>query len=342
MAKTLSVAIVGGYLGAGKTTLLNALLGGARGVRLALIVNDFGSINIDAALIANRSGATIELTNGCACCAIGDSLASTLYDLASRRDGFDHVVIEASGVADPRRIAGFAAIHPRLSLAGVVVVADATTIRALAADKYVGDLVRDQLRAADMIVLSKTDLVDAPTCGDIRAWIAAEVPGARILDRAADAALATLLFTVGNAAESPARADSLVSPPHPQDEGHAQLFETWSVASAEPLSGPALRSAIATLPPAVIRAKGIVQLAEEPDTRFVLQLVGRRWSLEPLPNDKEPPAPRRSSAPFRSTIVCIGLAGQLDRRLLDALFARTRAAIAASPVALVPQQAVSQ
>ncbi len=107
MVNQIPVTIIGGYLGAGKTTLLNSLLSGAHGVKLAVIVNDFGSINIDAALVANRDGETISLTNGCVCCSIGDNLALTLHDLAEQANGPEHVVIEASGVADPSKIARF-------------------------------------------------------------------------------------------------------------------------------------------------------------------------------------------------------------------------------------------
>ena len=101
----LPVTVVGGYLGAGKTTLLNRLLADTQGRRLAVLVNDFGAVNIDAGLIANRDGETISLVNGCVCCSIGDNLGMTLYDLAERPDGPEHIVIEASGVADPARIA---------------------------------------------------------------------------------------------------------------------------------------------------------------------------------------------------------------------------------------------
>ena len=102
------VTVIGGYLGAGKTKLLNRLLAEAEGRRLAVLVNDFGEVNIDAALIANRDGETISLTNGCVCCSIGDNLGMTLYDLAERPDGPEHILVEASGVADPARIAGYA------------------------------------------------------------------------------------------------------------------------------------------------------------------------------------------------------------------------------------------
>lgn len=304
------VTVIGGYLGAGKTTLLNRLLADPQGVRLAVVVNDFGSVNIDAALIANREGETISLTNGCVCCSIGDNLALALHDLAERPNGPEHIVIEASGVADPARIADYAASHPRLFLDGIVVVADAETVRTRVHDKYVGDLVRHQLETADVIVLSKTDLIDADTCRQVREWISSEVPGARLVaaPKAGQVADFMLSGAVGDAALSRPRADS----------EHARQFATWSFVRRQALDGDALRTAIASLPAAVVRAKGIVRLVEAPERRFVLQLVGRRWSLEP-----EPGGPQDALASDSSVIVCIGLADQMEPEGLEALFAPT-------------------
>ena len=307
---TIPVTVIGGYLGAGKTTLLNRLLADPQGVKLAVVVNDFGSVNIDAALIANREGETISLTNGCVCCSIGDNLALALHDLAERPDGPEHIVIEASGVADPARIADYAASHPRLFLDGIVVVADAETVRARARDKYVGDLVRQQLAAADVIMFSKTDLIDAGAYRQVRAWISAETPGARVVaaPRAGEVADLLLSGSVGHAALCRPRAD---------DE-HARQFTTWSFVRRQMLDGDVLRRAIAALPAAVVRAKGIVWLAEAPERRFVLQLVGRRWSLEP-----EAGGVRHDLVSDPSVIVCIGLAEQLEPEELETLFAPT-------------------
>lgn len=301
---TVPVTILGGYLGAGKTTLLNRLLADARGARLAVLVNDFGAVNIDAALIANQDGETISLTNGCVCCSIGDNLGMTLYDLAERQDGPEHIVVEASGVADPARIAAYAGCHPRLGLDGIVVMADAETVRARASDKYVGDVVRQQLAAADLIMLSRTDLIDASATRAVRDWIEVEVPGARVQEAAAVKGLARLLLVGGRALDAPSAAVE-----------HSSLFIPWRFTSAPPLDGSALRRALGMLPTAVLRAKGIVSLAEAPGRRFVLQLVGRRWSLEAAVDGSVLPGP--------SEIVVIGLAGQLDTDELATLFEAT-------------------
>jgi G3E family GTPase len=110
-------------------------------------------------------------------------------------------------------------------------------------------------------------------------------------------------------------------------EDHARLFATWSFSADRPLDGCALRAAIAALPTVVIRAKGIVRLIEAPDQRYALQLVGRRWSLEPQPPgvERRDVEQRDAGGSGRSAIVCLGLASQMDRARLDALFAGVRA-----------------
>ncbi|HTE81916.1 MAG TPA: GTP-binding protein [Reyranella sp.] len=149
------LTVIGGFLGAGKTTLLNRLLAGGTGRRFAVLVNDFGALDIDGRLVAEHGGDTIALANGCVCCTIGDSLIETLVKMAEMPDRFDHIVVEASGVADPARIADLAVLEPRLIRDGVVVVVDAWDVRARAEDQRIGDTVVRQIKAADLIVLNK-------------------------------------------------------------------------------------------------------------------------------------------------------------------------------------------
>ena len=172
--------VLGGYLGAGKTTLLNQLLRDNAGARLAVIVNDFGDIGIDAELIANQDGDTINLTNGCICCSASDGLATVLDDLRTRADGIDHVIVEASGVSDPARIGHYAGPFG-FELRGVIVLADAEQVRSRSTDKYVGDTVISQLCGADMIVLTKIDLVDQSQLAEVRVWLGETAPGTPIL-----------------------------------------------------------------------------------------------------------------------------------------------------------------
>ncbi|WP_279402706.1 GTP-binding protein [Arthrobacter sp. JCM 19049] len=114
---TAKLAIISGYLGSGKSTLVNRLLGGVLPGRTAVVVNDFGSINIDADLISSADEDTIELTNGCICCQINDDASRVMSKLAERAD-LDNVVCEVSGVGDPSKLpngAPFPASHAGLS-----------------------------------------------------------------------------------------------------------------------------------------------------------------------------------------------------------------------------------
>ncbi|MFT4267268.1 MAG: GTP-binding protein, partial [Xenophilus sp.] len=176
------LTVVGGFLGAGKTTLLNHLLAHANGQRIAVLVNDFGAVNIDRALVASEGAGAIELTNGCVCCAIGDDLTAALIELIESPRPPEAIVVEASGVSDPWRIAQVGLADPALALEAVLVLADAAALPSQAADPLLADTVRRQLRAADLLVLNKCDLVADDDLQALRAWLDANAPDAPRLE----------------------------------------------------------------------------------------------------------------------------------------------------------------
>ena len=173
------MVVLGGWLGAGKTTLVNRLLRAADGERIAVVVNDIGEVNLDADLVAARDGDTVELTNGCVCCSIGDSLAMTLRDLVLDDRPPDRLVVEASGVAEPDRVASYGD-RRRIRPDGIVVAVDATDVVARAADRTYGPLVVRQVGAAEVIVVTKVDLA-ADGGAAARAWCAEVAPGTPVL-----------------------------------------------------------------------------------------------------------------------------------------------------------------
>jgi len=282
------VTVVGGYLGAGKTTLLNHVLATAD-ERVAVLVNDFGDINIDAALIAGSDGDAIELANGCICCSLVDGFASALRTVKALIPGPDRLVVEASGVADPATVAAYAQT-PGLTLDAVIVVADGETIEDRATDRYVGDTVLAQLRAADIIVVNKADLVTAPALDRVLSWLGVVSTSAIIVPAERGRVPIELLFGV-----VPMRDRRPIEPPGPT---HAE-FATWTWRAARPLSGAAIERVMDELPDEVWRLKGVVEL--DSGGRHSLQRVGRRWSLQALDADAG-----------ESIIVAIGRPGAID------------------------------
>lgn len=290
--------VIGGYLGAGKTTLLNGLLRGAGGLRIAVVVNDFGDVNIDADLVTSHDGETIALANGCICCSLVDGLSTVLQQLRSRGDAIDHVVIEASGVSDPVKIGHFAAPFG-FALQGVIVVADAEQVQARAADKYVGDTVVRHLRGADLVVLNKIDLLDRAEVDRVRQWMDTVAPGTPIVETVrGELPLPVLLGGAGSASTT----DAGVAETHAYGE-HLR-YDTVTLTSVEPLTRAEVAGFVDRLPPGVLRAKGFVHLADDGDHRHLLQVVGRRSSL--TRHDLWGANPRETR------LVVIGLPGSVD------------------------------
>ena len=156
--RAVPVTLIGGYLGAGKTTLINRLLSHPTlPMGTAVLVNDFGDINIDESLIRSESadGTVIGLSNGCICCSISNDLSKALDEL--NRLPIQHVILETSGVAEPVRV--WQNCHyPGFQPKAAVVVVDAANFTNRAEDKYVGELVRAQVEQAHLLVISKTDV----------------------------------------------------------------------------------------------------------------------------------------------------------------------------------------
>ncbi len=152
-APPIVLAVIGGYLGAGKTTLLNHVLAHAGGRRIAVLVNDFGDINIDAALIRERSSDVIALENGCICCSIGGRLADALIAIAARPERPELLLIEASGVSDPAKVAQIGMLDPAFRLHGIIVAVDAERLEATLGDALVGDIATRQIGLASRLQL---------------------------------------------------------------------------------------------------------------------------------------------------------------------------------------------
>jgi G3E family GTPase len=270
------VTLIAGFLGAGKTTLLNHILQADLGLRLAVLVNDFGAINIDAQLIdASRAGQLVDLPNGCICCTLFGSLIDVFQRLLSLPQPPEHILIEASGVSKPYQIAAVldaGILQPHLRLAGIITLVDVERVRRLA---QVILPIAEQIEAADLVVINKVDLVDEQELADVRDWVADLAPRASVFPTTyAQVPLPVLLGVDHRYLSGLADLTGIV-------HDHNHDFATWTWTETRPLSRAALAAALTVLPPTVYRAKGFVYLDDAPGERYLLQMVGPRISLEP-------------------------------------------------------------
>ncbi len=294
----LPVTVLGGYLGAGKTTLVNHLLRHANGRRLGVLINEFGTLPIDADLIEGAEGNLLSIAGGCICCSYGDDLLSALLDLAGRAAQLDEVLIECSGVALPGAVARTITLLGGLSLDAVVVVADAETVRSRAADRYIGDTITRQLADADLVVLNKTDLVSEAEAATLREWLPHFAPRARIMSARRAAIAPEIVF-------------DLDASPHLRTEAQhdhaAEDFVSENFRIPHTLDVTALASALIDPALGLVRAKGF---ALDRDGGWkAIQIVGLRAEVAA--------APASEAGPGR--LVCIAHGEPIDRQRIARL-----------------------
>ncbi|WP_428485791.1 CobW family GTP-binding protein [Rhodopila sp.] len=281
------ILLVTGFLGAGKTTLINHLLTHPQGRRLAAVVNDFGAIDIDAALLGNAADGVVSLKNGCICCSLQGDLLRTLSTILRRDPVPDGIVIETSGVSDPAEVVR-ALLDPvvwrEAALDAVICVADAWHLTRRP-DLLDDALCRSQIQAADFVALSKTDLVSPDEADRIKAALAAVKPSRMIFDMEHGRVPADILFSAS--LHQPARITA------PRSAFATPDFETLSWTATSPLSLMRFQAVIGRVAGLLVRAKGILRFAERPDQPMLFQLVGERATLSPSPIDDPATEPVR-------------------------------------------------
>ncbi len=270
------VLLVTGALGAGKTTALNHLLTAPHGRRLAVLVNDFGAIDVDAGLLSGITDGVVSLKNGCICCSLQGDLLHALSSVLRRDPGPDGIVIETSGVSDPSEIVRSLldpVIFREAALDAVLCLADA---RSLADDPALAEdpLFRTQLRAADFIVLNKADLVSATELASTREVLAVLRPHAAIYPAHHGRIPSELLFSAALH-----RPGTRLAASEPVTPG----FESAEWTSDAPLAMPMFQSVIGRFAPVLVRAKGVVRFTADPTRPLLFQLVGQRATITPAP-----------------------------------------------------------
>ncbi len=269
------VTVLTGFLGAGKTTLLNRILSERHGRRYAVIVNEFGELGIDGGLVVGAEEELFELNNGCACCKVRGDLLRVIGGLVKRRDRFDGILVECSGLADPAPVAQtfFAddLIRQRTRLDSIVCVADA---RHLTASLETSREAAEQVALADTILLNKADLVDAAGLAGAEAAINRANPEARLLRGVrCDVPLSDVL---DRGAFDLARMDVAGDGHAHHHHHHDHAIDCVSLRLDRPLERTRLLAWLQQLViergADLLRAKGIVDLAGS-DRRFVFQGV---------------------------------------------------------------------
>ena len=285
METRVPATIVTGFLGSGKTTLLNRLLRSNTGLRLAVIVNEFGAVGVDGSLLPGGE-MFVELDNGCLCCALNQDLEQLLRRLMER-GGFDHLVIETTGLADPLSVAWTferQGLHERYRVDAIVTVVDgANIVRALAESEEC----QIQIEQADIIVLNKIDLLHdggASAELEVRKYNRA-APLMRAVQ--SDMPLSLLLET------DPRHSRDL--PPVPRAHSHS-AFESWVFQTDDVVSVQRLEDFVFEIPASVYRVKGLLR-SDGPTGWNVVHVVAGRFDISPF----EP-----ANASERSRLVFIG------------------------------------
>ncbi len=315
-AAKIPATIITGFLGAGKTTMVRHLLGNANGRRLAVIVNEFGAEGVDGETLKScgiedcPEENIVELANGCLCCTVADDFLPTMQALIDRDEPPDHIVIETSGLALPKPLIkafDWPAIRSRMTVDGVVAVIDgpavaegrfADDLEAVEAmrredpsiehDNPLQELYEDQLMAADIVVLNKTDLLEAETLPELRDSIAASAGRPlRMIATREGAVDPAVLLGLDAAAED----DLDARPSHHdgEDDHEHDDFESFDVALGEIASPEAFADRLSQIAAAhdILRIKGFAAVAGKP-MRLAVQGVGQRinhhydrpWAVE--------------------------------------------------------------
>ncbi|WP_414529737.1 CobW family GTP-binding protein [Nodularia chucula] len=283
------VTLITGFLGSGKTTLLNQILKNKQDLKVAVLVNEFGDINIDSQLLISVDEDMMELSNGCICCTINDGLVDAVYRILEREDRIDYLVIETTGVADPLPIIlTFLGTELRdlTNLDSIITLVDA---EAFDAEHFQSESALKQISYGDIILLNKVDLVTPEKIKEVETYIQKVKVGAKILPtQYGEVPLPLILDTQLTPQQqyiSIAKADAQKEHEHHKHHHHHSDhldndgFISISFQSDRPFDVHKFEAFLTEkMPAGVFRAKGILWFNDS-DLRHIFQLSGARYNL---------------------------------------------------------------
>ncbi len=295
-AKRVKTTILSGFLGAGKTTLLNHIIRQNQESRIAILVNDFGQINIDSDLILSRDENKLDLTGGCICCTIQKDLLTGVINLMKQDEKPDHIIVECSGAADPSQVLNTLSsplLKFHLYVDGLFTVIDSSQL--LRSDKACQDLLECQIKPANLLILNKIDLIDVQTLKAVKEYVRKISPKAVMLESAQCQVPFDLIFGFKDlpelkrsgklkemdvhvhSADEPAGVVEILPSVPAQEKSikHDLVFESYSFRSAAPFSKTAFNTLLDDIPADIIRAKGFVFWDDPEDPLVLLNLVGQ-------------------------------------------------------------------
>lgn len=282
------MVLVSGFLGSGKTTLLNHLLRNNRGIRIGVVVNDFGSINIDSMMVAGQVDSMVSLGNGCLCCAVDARDLDAMFDtLAGSSSGIDVIVVEASGLAEPRNLIRMVlgSDNPRIVFGGLVGVVDAAEF---GATRTVHPEIDNHLALADLVVVNKTDRLGQDELTALTASVRDIVGDVPILATDHGRVDAELLFEVPERLDDRDVArqlsfDELLHAPDDHSNHLHSRYSTTTFATDFPLDPRRFVDMLESPSGEVYRAKGFVFFGVDGyPGRYELNTVGRHIRLRPI------------------------------------------------------------
>lgn len=327
----ISTTIITGFLGAGKTTLIRHLLRNSNGIRIALVINEFGPLGVDRELITGSGDdscgyeSVVELANGCICCTVSDDFLPTIEAILDWPEPPDHIIIEASGLALPKSLVqafNWPEVRSRISINGVVAIVDGPAVKsglfandveevqrkrdadqALDHDNPLQEVFEEQLLCADLVVLNKSDLLDEKGITSVRAdLMGAVMPGVKVVSTMRGEVDTRVILGIETTAKNFIEEEL---PHHDHDEFESFVVDLTSINDPQILED---RISRASRDFNVLRIKGFVEVAGK-DMRHVIQAVGSRV-------DRYYDRPWGQVEERHSALVVIGQTG-LDRAAIE-------------------------